>query len=238
MDYNIKIIKKNIKSIYIRVKDDGVIYISAPKSVSMKQINKVVSNREAWIKERFKEIEERKKTLKNGLDNAKIQLFNKQYEIIRRENQKKITLKEESIILPLGLEIDKEYEIIKKFIRKELTKKLNETLIPLAIHKSKEIKIIPAKKWRVQDMKSRYGSYSKKTDTICLNLKLAAFSDEVILSVIYHELAHTKVMNHQDKFYEVLFKLDPDYKKHRKILNSYRSINNYWFLVSWKGYQA
>ena len=65
MDYNIKIIKKNIKSIYIRVKDDGVIYISAPKSVSMKQINKVVSNREAWIKERFKEIEERKKTLKN-----------------------------------------------------------------------------------------------------------------------------------------------------------------------------
>lgn len=55
---------------------------------------------------------------------------------------------------------------------------------------------------------------------ISLNYKLVMFPIDVIRYVIIHELCHTKYMNHSDKFWNLVAKFDPEWKKSRKILRT------------------
>lgn len=71
---------------------------------------------------------------------------------------------------------------------------------------------------RVRDMKTRFGTNSRKTYTICLSLKLIHYNIDVIDSVVIHELAHHFHFDHSDKFYRVLYKYCPLYEELKKIL--------------------
>lgn len=66
-------------------------------------------------------------------------------------------------------------------------------------------------KIRIKDMKSRYGSYSKKTKSLSFNLLLIHYDVSIIESVVIHELAHYFIFNHSKKFYELVLKYCPDY---------------------------
>ena len=57
MEY--KIIKSNIKNIYIQIKD-GEVIVKAPKTVSKKYIEEVVSKKEKWILKKLEEEKQRK----------------------------------------------------------------------------------------------------------------------------------------------------------------------------------
>ena len=77
---------------------------------------------------------------------------------------------------------------------------------------------LPLYKVRVQNMKTRYGSNSKKTKTLNFALSLIHYEPKVIDSVVVHELAHILVFNHSQKFYDVVYKYCPEYNKYRKQL--------------------
>ena len=55
MEY--KVIRSNIKNIYIQVKD-GEVIVKAPKKVSEKYIKEVVEKKEKWIKKKLEEDEQ------------------------------------------------------------------------------------------------------------------------------------------------------------------------------------
>lgn len=68
-------------------------------------------------------------------------------------------------------------------------------------------------KVRVRTMKTRYGVNSKRTHTITLQTQLVCYPQDIINSVIVHELAHHFVFNHSKAFYDVVYRYCPDYKK-------------------------
>ena len=73
-------------------------------------------------------------------------------------------------------------------------------------------------KIRVRDMKSRYGSHSSQTYTLAFATSLFHYSPFSIDSVIVHELAHHFRHDHGKKFYEVVYRYYPEYKKaHNKL---------------------
>lgn len=73
-------------------------------------------------------------------------------------------------------------------------------------------------KIHIRDMKSRYGSNSKKTHSLCFASVLFHYSPAIIDSVIVHELAHDKERNHGKAFYKVVYTYCPYYKEaHRKL---------------------
>ncbi|HHW94796.1 MAG TPA: M48 family metallopeptidase [Mogibacterium sp.] len=72
--------------------------------------------------------------------------------------------------------------------------------------------------WKVRDMHTRWGSCNTETRRINLSLMLATRSDEELDYVILHELVHTLVPNHGDKFYELMYRFMPDWKRVRKKL--------------------
>ena len=70
----------------------------------------------------------------------------------------------------------------------------------------------------VRNMKTRFGSNSKRTKRLNFALLLVHYSTPIIDSVIVHELAHIVEFNHSKKFYDVIYKYCPDYNRYRKLL--------------------
>lgn len=82
---------------------------------------------------------------------------------------------------------------------------------------------------RVQKMRSRYGSNSKRTHTLNFSTVLVHYCLEIIDSVVVHELAHYYEFNHSNKFYNVVYKYCPDYNYLHKCLRKgvfYGKTNN------------
>ncbi|MGE4488486.1 MAG: M48 family metallopeptidase [Kiritimatiellales bacterium] len=62
-------------------------------------------------------------------------------------------------------------------------------------------------------MKRRWGSYSRKTGRVCLNLELIKASRYQIDYVITHELCHIRHAAHDQAFYRQLNAYLPDWKR-------------------------
>ena len=72
----------------------------------------------------------------------------------------------------------------------------------------------------VRIQKTRWGSCSRNGN-LSFNALLMLTSDEVLDSVIVHELCHRKEMNHSKGFYREIEKIMPDYKERRAWLREH-----------------
>ena len=70
----------------------------------------------------------------------------------------------------------------------------------------------------IRCQRTRWGSCSSKGN-LNFNCLLVLLPDEIIDSVIIHELCHRKHMNHSAKFYEEVEKVFPEYRKCHEWLN-------------------
>lgn len=70
----------------------------------------------------------------------------------------------------------------------------------------------------IRCQRTRWGSCSSKGN-LNFNCLLVLLPDEIIDSVIVHELCHRKHMNHSAKFYEEVKKVFPKYRKCHEWLN-------------------
>lgn len=72
----------------------------------------------------------------------------------------------------------------------------------------------------IKNLKSRWGSCSSKQE-LAFSLFLVQLPWECIDYVIYHELAHTRYMNHGSEFWNMVESMEPQYKIIRKKLKTY-----------------
>lgn len=72
----------------------------------------------------------------------------------------------------------------------------------------------------IKYLKSQWGNCYQKRNIITLNSRLAAFSEAVIRSVIYHEYCHFVYPNHSKDFYNLLSSVMPEWKKYDKELKN------------------
>lgn len=79
-----------------------------------------------------------------------------------------------------------------------------------------EIKIPPTIHFNT--MKTAYGKYNKKDNSITLAVTICKYHFEYIKLIIAHELTHCLYMNHQDEFYRRLNKVIPNAKRYQHML--------------------
>ena len=69
--------------------------------------------------------------------------------------------------------------------------------------------------------KSKWGS-CKADGSLAFNILLMLTPDEIIDSVIVHELCHRLEMNHSGRFYRQVYRVCPDYDERYRWLKNHR----------------
>ena len=99
----------------------------------------------------------------------------------------------------------------------EALRKKAEEIIPQRVEHYAKIMGVEPKSVRITAAQKRFGSCSSR-GTLCFSLNLMQYPSEAIDYVVVHELAHLIELNHSKKFWSVVEKYMPDYKKRRTML--------------------
>jgi predicted metal-dependent hydrolase len=213
-----KVHKTKRKTTEIVVDTSGVKILTSEQK-SHNDIQKLVKKNSKWIysKQIWANTQNNLKiTFKQG---DKLPYLGKNYLLKIKES------KNESILLSKGIFIVK--------VNKNTTKKVQEIFKNwLKEHAQKIIekksnlhaKRIGVKfdKIIIKDHKERWGSLSKN-NTININLSILCAPSKIIDYVIIHELCHLKIPNHSPKYWNLLYRMMPDYEAHKE-----------WLSVNWK----
>lgn len=217
---------KRIKNIYIRVKPDLNIYVTAPRRVSKKYIYELLEKRKDWIEDKKEEIKKKniydtnRKELKSGNE---IFYLGKSYIL------KVLKCKKENIIIAgrimymyAAVKDDENRDAkTKQIVLDTWYKKEALKLFDSLIKKYSSIMGLEIDTFSVKKLKSKWGSCDVRKKHITLNLELMKYPIQAIEYIIIHELAHLVEANHSRKFYDVVSLYMPEWKKHKKILDTF-----------------
>lgn len=149
----------------------------------------------------------------NRMSNREIQAF-----IL----SKKDWIEKHQKIIEERRELLKQYPPYTEDELKELAKKA-KGIIPAKVKHYAEIIGVNYDRITIRCQKTRWGSCSSKGN-LSFNCLLMELPDEIIDSVVVHELCHRKHMNHSKAFYDELERMFPEYKRCRKWIKENGSI--------------
>ena len=202
-NYNVNIIRKNIKHTYIRVKNNEIVVTTnylTPKIY----INKLIKDNAEYLE---KMINHQKKKEEKNKD---FYLFGTKYNIIYDTNYKNVVIENNNIITPNDIVLTKYLDsIIKETFSKQLKFWYN-------IFEEK----LPVPNLKIRKMKSRWGVCNTKNNNVTLNYYLYKYNKDCLDYVIVHELSHFLEGNHSKNFWKIVEKYYPNYKETRKKLRS------------------
>jgi predicted metal-dependent hydrolase len=103
-----------------------------------------------------------------------------------------------------------------------------ERLAPRLLQLADDLKYSVARV-AIRCQRTRWGSCSTR-GTVSLNCSLVFLRPEVVHYLFVHELAHTKHMNHSSSFWNLVGKLEPDYRSlDRELLAGWRTVPSWIF---------
>lgn len=179
--YDVFVTYKRQRNIYFRLKEDGF-HISAPVLASKKTI---VDGLDKFAYKLAKNYDE--KNFNFSINDGWFYLFGK-----------KCSLKDYNL---------NNIDEIEFFIKVKLLEKL-----PILVRKYEKIMGVKNPyKINVRKTATRLGSNSLKTHSLSFQLNLGYYSEEIISSVVVHELAHDFYRNHQKDFYNCVYLYCPNY---------------------------
>ena len=129
---------------------------------------------------------------------------------------KKSWIEKHQKIIDERRELQKQYQPYTEDELKKLAKKAKE-IIPAKVKHYAEIVGVSYGRITIRCQKTRWGSCSSKGN-LNFNCLLMELPDEIIDSVVVHELCHRKHMNHSKTFYAEVESVFPGYKRCRKWL--------------------
>jgi len=184
------------KNIKISVKPDKSVLVSFPFYCSSKDVLSFVQNNEEWIWQQQKKMESRRNKfdinteIKTKLHRVKF-LLGKEYNIETKKDTVQVA------VTDFNSDKSQEYieDILIQIYRFEAKKILPPKLAELAEKYNFEYQKIT-----IRNNKRNWGSCSSKNN-ISLNLQMMKLPDNLIDYILLHELVHTEIKNHGEKFW-------------------------------------
>ncbi len=198
--YDVDIIYKDNKNMYLRIKDDLKIVVTAPRRVSLKKLEKFILDNQKYI---IKVISQKEaiQTIKKD----KFEFMGNLYDICYI-NEKNLILGETKAFIGKNINIDNWY--------RRQAKEIFASYYDSCFQNFNEAKYKPELK--IRKMKGKWGVCNLTSKTITLNLELIKLNPKYLEYVIYHELSHLKHPNHSKDFWSLVEKYVPNYKQIRK----------------------
>lgn len=198
-EYSYVVTYKNIKNIYLRIRKEYLIEISASKFTSKKEIEKLIKDHEKFI----------------------VSSNNKLKMIHNRPNRIIYLGRELSLVISDNIYIDNNiiYACDEDSAREYIYSLSYDTFKRELDKVMSMFDNLPKFTLKVRKMKTKWGVCNKKSMTVTLNTELMTKDISLIDYVIVHELCHFKYMNHSKEFWDEVSRYYPCYKEARKELN-------------------
>ncbi len=201
--YEVVVVRKRIKNIYMRVKDDLKIYVSVNSFVSDSYVKELIDKNINILK---KMIDREKRKIERS---SKFFYLGNEYRVILCNVFSKPYIDEGTIYVRKEEDLD-------KFLKSEAKR-----VLPLRVeecYKKMNNKSIPYPKVNVRKMVRKWGYCNKRDKLVTLNSELIKYNIDDIDYVVVHELCHFLHFDHSKAFWESVKYYKPDYKVNRKHL--------------------
>lgn len=216
-------VNERAKRIRLSIKSDGTVIVSIPSRQLYADAVRFAESKADWIKKHRKKIESKAtifapescfKTRFHKLAITKITT----HKVYNRVGNGVV-----QIFIPES--IDHKQPRIQDFIRKTLVDVMRweaKVYLPKRLRELADKHGFDYQNVSIKNNSTRWGSCSS-ANNINLNLHLMRIPEHLIDYVLLHELAHTVVKNHGEKFWLLLEQVYPNAKTADKEMNNYRT---------------
>lgn len=205
------------RDMYITVQN-GEVVVNAPWYFTANRIQQMVQEKKSWILRQMEQYEENLPNMQS------VKIFGKNYDIeVRYKNIKtpELSLQQNykiEIILPNKYKKVGNEQILKISIEKMYEQIANNEIENIMERTRKMLGIAP-EDYELVKMKDTLGKCVNGKITI--NPELMQYKKEIIEYVVAHEFCHLKYKTHGKRFYEIIEKHIPDYKKYEREIQNY-----------------
>ncbi len=197
--YEVEIIKKNNKNIYIRIKDNKII-VTCNYFTTKREIEKLIKTNYNSITKMIDKVNIKKEKEDN------FYLFGTKYDIIYGFSD-------------INISDNKIYIKDNKTLNKYLDNKIKEVFTNrLDFWYNIFNENIPVPNLKIRKMTSRWGVCNLKNKNVTLNYYLYKYDLDCLDYVIVHELSHFIYPNHSKDFWNLVSNYIPNYKVKRNKL--------------------
>ena len=211
--------KGRFTSVTMRVKPDGVVYVTAPRLMPQFVLNQILRSREDWFRKQLSRYSQQKKDAKQYKSGESILYLGKEYPIELHVSYEHLVTRIEfkqntfHIFVHAGHSETKQIELIQKTLKRWFMSEGKAYLIQRANYFASLIGM-DYTSLTLKTVSSIWGSCSRD-QKLTFNWKLILTPPEIIDYVVAHEISHLKHKHHQKSFWDQVELFDPDHKKHR-----------------------
>lgn len=191
---------KRIRNTYLRIQRTGNVEVSVPAQTSATQVKQFVTDRKDWIREHVEKAEPQP-SFEDGEVHA---LWGKPV---------RLALSGAEVPGALLVRAEPGQAAEKKLYARY--KAEVAARVPALLHTWVPQMKVPMPVWQVRRMSSRWGSCTKAKQRISLNSELARFRPALLEYVVVHELAHLIEANHSARYYAILDRHMPGWRRYR-----------------------
>lgn len=189
--------KRNLSFRFI----DGILYVSAPRNVSLADIKASLAQKEKWILTHYP------LSVGKVVGKDEIRLHDRRLKVIHQLGAAfAYKIDEEALVLTRPSRMKEDSALLR--FKKDYATTLLTEIFAKAVQ---ETGLRPVS-LTIRDTKSSHGRCNSKKQ-ITLSSRLIAYDLAYIRYVCLHELAHLVHMNHSKDFYALVSRYCPEYKK-------------------------
>lgn len=214
--------RRGMKNIYLRVEKNGEIVVTAPLRTPNYIIKKLVHDNVNELRRWLNNISTTSISRREFKTGEKFFIFGEELPIeVVNSKQNNVIITTEKIFLLIKNEDENREKIFKKAIRTKLYNKSMEF-----IKKYEPLMKVEAKELRIKKMKTRWGTCNIEARRIWINEELIKYPISCLEHIVVHELTHLLETNHTKRFYDLLEKFYPDYKRNDQLLKDFNKYLN------------
>ena len=211
IQFSVNIERKRIKNLYLKV-NGTTIEASVPFYVLDYEVYKFINTKRDWVYNAYLHSQYKMKTTLKYMGGDSFYIFNEKYNLItNKANRSSCKIVDKNIYLNYSNEetkIDYLYKYLDSKLLLEAKKLLDKYMYMLIDYGYKYTPELSARK-----MTSRWGVCYTKKNKINVSSYLIHYPLDCLEYIIVHEITHFIVPNHSKRFYEIIERNMPNYKK-------------------------
>jgi predicted metal-dependent hydrolase len=218
----VEIVRKEIKNLHLGVyPPDGRVRVAAPVRVSDDAVRRAVIGKLGWIKRQRAGFEDQPRQSEREMVNGESHYFmGRRYRlrVIPQNGPAKVLVRNKATIeLHARPEMNPRQRelVLSLWYRRQLRE-----LIPPLMEKWQATLGVQVNECRIKKMKTKWGACNAGARRIWLNLELAKKPAQCLEYIVVHELVHFIERHHNERFLSTMDKHLPQWRLHRRELNS------------------